>query len=407
MARAAVIKPKKKKVVRLTRRVNGFKLMPTEDWNKAKWFVHYEIESREWTSVIKEYIKKYLPKPDVAAINRLPEWKVGSGSHWATTAYWLLNDLPAPEHYTNKFKEFLSKLVEEGKNFKAAKDETSEENPEEAAVEKPVVKKATYVPTIQERIMEQSQEATEEIEEWLDGFLKDKENFDPKGFDFTAHFAKFKVSQAHARKIIGWYEKELEEARLITNLPTPQSISKIKDEREKDMAQQLREGYSHLSKKDAQNYLLALETLVGACALVIDASKATRKPRAKKAPSKEKIVAGLKYKLSDDKYQIASINPLELIHSTEIWVFNTKTRKLGKYVADSTCAVMTVKGSMIVGYDEVKSVQKTLRKPEDTLKEFKAAGKIKLRKFLEEIQTTDTVLSGRINVDTIILKAMT
>jgi hypothetical protein len=188
-------------------------------------------------------------------------------------------------------------------------------------------------------------------------------------------------------------------------LPTPQSISKIKDEREKDFALQLREGYGHLTKKDAQAYLSALETLVGACMLVIDSSKATRKPRAKKAPSKEKIVAGLKYKQVDDKYQIASINPLDLLQSTEIWVFNTKTRKLGKYVAAEDASIMTVKGSTIIGYDEVKSLQKTLRKPEETLKEFKAAGKIKLRKFLEEINTTETVLSGRISADVVILKA--
>jgi hypothetical protein len=201
------------------------------------------------------------------------------------------------------------------------------------------------------------------------------------------------------------YQGELGEAKLIVNLPTPQSISKIKDEREKDFALQLREGYGHLTKKDAQAYLSALETLVGACMLVIDSSKATRKPRAKKAPSKEKIVAGLKYKQVDDKYQIASINPLDLLQSTEIWVFNTKTRKLGKYVAAEDASIMTVKGSTIIGYDEVKSLQKTLRKPEETLKEFKAAGKIKLRKFLEEINTTETVLSGRISADVVILKA--
>jgi hypothetical protein len=65
---------------------------------------------------------------------------------------------------------------------------------------------------------------------------------------------------------------------------------------------------------------------------------------------------------------------------------------------------MTVKGSAIVGFDEAKSVQKTLRKPEETLKEFKSAGKIKLRKFLEEIKTTETRLNGRINLDTVIIR---
>jgi hypothetical protein len=156
----------------------------------------------------------------------------------------------------------------------------------------------------------------------------DQKNFDPKGFDFTAHFSNMKVSQAHARKIAARYAGELEEARLIVNKPTPAQIAKIKDERERDYAEQLREGYSHIDKKAAQAYLAALETLAGACALVVDASKATRKPRVKKAPSKEKLVAKLKYKVTDEKYQIASVNPLELVEATEIWVFNTKIENL-------------------------------------------------------------------------------
>ena len=394
MARSAVIKTKKKTTVRATRRLSGFALAPTDDFWKAKHFVHYEIESREWSNKVKEYVKKFLPKPDAAHINRLPEWKTSNYSHWAITAHWLLNNLNPPGDYVNGFKRYLAGLVEEGKEI-AKKDKAAEKT----------VKSTAPVLTIQDRINEQVGEALEGIEEWLDGFIIDKSAFDPKGFDFTAHFLNYKVSQAHARKIMNKYQGELGEARLVANLPTPQSIAKIKDEREKDFALQLREGYSHLTKKDAQAYLSALETLTGACMLVIDSSKATRKPRAKKAPSKEKIVAGLKYKQVDDKYQIASVNPLDLLQSTEIWVFNTKTRKLGKYVAAEDASIMTVKGSTIIGYDEVKSLQKTLRKPEETLKEFKAAGKIKLRKFLEEINTTETVLSGRISADVVILKA--
>ena len=394
MARSAVIKTKKKTTVRATRRLSGFALAPTDDFWKAKHFVHYEIESREWGNKVKEYVKKFLPKPDAAHINRLPEWKTSNYSHWAITAHWLLNNLNPPGDYVNGFKRYLAGLVEEGKEI-AKKDKAAEKT----------VKSTAPVLTIQDRINEQVGEALEGIEEWLDGFITDKSAFDPKGFDFTAHFLNYKVSQAHARKIMNKYQGELGEARLMVNLPTPQSIAKIKDEREKDFALQLREGYSHLTKKDAQAYLSALETLTGACMLVIDSSKATRKPRAKKAPSKEKIVAGLKYKQVDDKYQIASVNPLDLLQSTEIWVFNTKTRKLGKYVAAEDASIMTVKGSTIIGYDEVKSLQKTLRKPEETLKEFKAAGKIKLRKFLEEINTTETVLSGRISADVVILKA--
>jgi hypothetical protein len=84
-------------------------------------------------------------------------------------------------------------------------------------------------------------------------------------------------------------------------------------------------------------------------------------------------------------------------------VFNVKTRKLGKYVT-TEFSELNVKGTTITGFDENASVQKTLRKPEEQLKEFKTAGKVVLRKFLDDIKAVDIKLNGRINEDTILLK---
>jgi hypothetical protein len=63
-----------------------------------------------------------------------------------------------------------------------------------------------------------------------------------------------------------------------------------------------------------------------------------------------------------------------------------------------------VKGTSITGFNENLSVQKTLRKPEEQLKEFKAAGKVQLRKFLDDIRAVDIKLNGRINEDIILLR---
>ena len=396
MARAnkAAAKPKKK-TVRATRRgANMMPLMPTKGltWNKAKYYTHYEVESKEWLTTVKTHIKNNYDKKIVSAINKLPDWKVGGKSHWTCAAY-LLDNQPdlVPDLYQEGIKKWILELAEEG----AALVE------EKKAVEK--TKKNVHVPSIQERIAEQAQDACDAIEEWLEGFITDKKKFDARGFDFTAHFAKMKVSQAHARKIKGYYAGELAEAQLIQKLPTPGEINRCKDEHEADMLQQLREGYSHLTKKDAATYLEALETLQGACDLVIDAAKATRKPRTKKAPSKEKLVAKLKYLERDDKLQLVSVNPLDVLDAKEVWVYNTKTRKLGKYIADDH-ATIQVKGTTLLHYDEKNSVQKTLRKPDETLKAFKKAGKVQLRKFMDDIKTTDIKLNGRLNSDTIILK---
>jgi putative N-acetylmannosamine-6-phosphate epimerase len=394
MAKSAVLTPKKKKTVRATRRLHGFALMPTDNFWKAKHFVHYEIESKDWASTVQKYILKYLDKTHASAIAHVPDWKLSYASHWATVAYWLMNDLSPPDAYVTAFKKYLENLAEEGKKLAAAKKEQA------------TTKKNIHLPSIQDRIHDQVLEVCEDIEEWLEGFIKNKKTFDSNGFDFKSHFAKHEVSQAHARKIIKLYANEYSEAKLISTRPTPAQIAKIKDPKVKDDFEQLVEGYRHINKLQAQAYLQALENLISACNFVLDTSKATRKPRAKKVPSKDKLISKVKYKVSDDHYKLASINPIEIVGCEELWVFNTKTRKLGKYVAAEDAKVIGIKGTTLVGYDEEKSIQKTLRKPSETLKEFKEAGKVKLRKFLEVLPTTDTKLNGRINEDVILLKAI-
>jgi hypothetical protein len=100
---------------------------------------------------------------------------------------------------------------------------------------------------------------------------------------------------------------------------------------------------------------------------------------------------------------LVSINPADILGAKELWTYNTKSRKLGKYLA-AEFQELGVKGTTITGFNEATSVQKTLRKPADQLKEFKAAGKVVLRKFLEDINAVDTRMNGRINEDIILLK---
>jgi hypothetical protein len=146
--------------------------------------------------------------------------------------------------------------------------------------------------------------------------------------------------------------------------------------------------------------------------MIIEESKAKRKSPVRKPKSADKIVAKVKYKVKDEKYQLVSVNPIDIVGANELWVFNTKTRKLGKYVAinqdpkgmQREGTGLSVKGTTIIGFNEDESIQRTLRKPEEQLKEFKACGKVKLRKFMDTVKTIETKMNGRINADTILLK---
>tara|TARA_R110000851_G_scaffold5929_4_gene24084 strand:+ start:1911 stop:3218 length:1308 start_codon:yes stop_codon:yes gene_type:complete len=293
----------------------------------------------------------------------------------------------------------IERAITEGKIILAEKAEVAEET------------SSVYVPTIQERIRDQAVQQSEGIEEWLDGFISNKKTFDPKGFDFKTHFSKMGVTQAHARKLKTFYANELDDFKDLDRMPTAGQLKKM-SEHEQDMWAQLKEGYAHLKKSDIKMFTTAIDELMTALDFVIDSAKATRSPRKSKPKSATKLVEKLKYLKTDDKFKVASIMPDMIISASELWVFNTKTRKLGKYIAKNPDPTgqgragsgLSVKGTTIIGYDEKASIQKTLRKPADQLKDFKTAGKVKLRTFLDEIPTTDTMLNGRCNPDTILLK---
>jgi len=274
-------------------------------------------------------------------------------------------------------------------------------------------KKAKEVPplSIQERILVQAYAMCEGIDEWLEGYIIDADTFDPKAFDFKKHFTEKNVTGAHARKMIPMYDRLLDDYKELERMPTKGQLAKM-GEVEADLWEQLKEGYSHLKKSDIKKYTEAINSIVKELEFVVDKAKANRKPPKRKPKSATKLVEKLKYLKVDNKFQITSIPPENIIKANELWVFNVKTRKIGKYVASNIDPLgqqrdgtgLTVKGTTIQGFDEKLSIQKTLRKPAEQLQQFKDAGKVKLRKFLDDIKTTDTKLNGRCNPDTVLLK---
>jgi hypothetical protein len=169
--------------------------------------------------------------------------------------------------------------------------------------------------------------------------------------------------------------------------------------------EQLTEGYSHLKAADFKRIIAWIDSLLAAVEQYRDVKRATKKSRIKKAPSKEKVIARLKYAKDNKELKIVSINPADIVGASELWVYNVKTRKLGKYVADEY-KTLSVKGTSIINFSERNSTSKTLRKPEEKLKEFAKAGKIQLRKFLSDIKATETLLNGRISTDVVLLRVL-
>jgi len=237
--------------------------------------------------------------------------------------------------------------------------------------------------TIQDRIKLKINEHVGYFEELQDQ-LRDKSKLDPKAF---AYFKKENVPQNMLKGIAEPFIERLAEWQ----------------EAKAGTDEDLKEGYSHWQAKDYKKYFAFVEAILADIDAYAKTKKAVKVARVKKAPNKQKIVSKVKYAKDNTTYKIASVDPVNIIGATELYVFNVKTRKLGKYVADPHMGVLGVKGTTIVGYDTNLSTQKTLRKPERQLPDFMGSNKVNKRKFLQGIKSVEIALNGRINSDTILL----
>ena len=164
----------------------------------------------------------------------------------------------------------------------------------------------------------------------------------------------------------------------------------------------LNEAYSCFSKVEMRRLVTMMDNLVTACDMMAQAAKVTRVVRAKKHPTTDKLISKLKFKPDDAQLGIVSVSPAQIVGAQVVWVYNTRTRKLSHYkAADSTG--ISVKGSVLVGF-ATDSMEKTLRKPADTLAEFKKTNKVKLRTFLDEVNTVSTHSNGKMTEHHVLLR---
>jgi hypothetical protein len=169
--------------------------------------------------------------------------------------------------------------------------------------------------------------------------------------------------------------------------------------------EQLVEGYSHLSKAQLKQSVKFCETVLADCSSYISIKKVERKPRAKKAVSPERQSSKFKYLKEFTEFNLKSENPAKLVGASEAWLYDTAKRKLIHVMADTHLGTFTVKGSAIIAFDALTTVQKTLRKPAEQLKTVMSGGKPAMRKSFGDIKSTETKFTGRGNENIIILKA--
>jgi hypothetical protein len=327
---------------------------------------------------LKKHMVKWMQenkysKADVSAFIRSSDRAV------PMTAYGLLmsnrQGMPFREKELTYFKQQIDNAI-------AAADSEPEDS---ATGAKPVEATAPIkVPTIQDRLNEKTSEHLAHFEGLYDEVVTGA-SVDPKAYDY---FVANNVPQGQ----LGKFQDYVDTQRMYLTA----AIDKLDE--------QYVEAYKHYRAADFKRHFAFLDTIQTAVDQYRQVKKATKKARVKRAPNKEKVASKLKYMKEEKTLKLVSINPVDIIGAQELWCYNTKTRKLYKYIADSLTGPLGIKGTSITNFDTAKSVGKTLRKPDEKLKEFAKASKVQLRKFLDEIKATETVGNGRINLDMILLK---
>jgi hypothetical protein len=330
---------------------------------KSFFYYNYHFSQKELKKFVVEWMQQNnYSKQDVSAFIRSPDRILPMTACSIARAH--KKGMPLREREINFLKTSVADAILQ------AEPVTQEE-----------VKLPSQVITIQDRLNEKTSLTIGELE----GYYDDLEMI--KFYDFLT---MQNVAQAQLGKIEKVYldrQAELQEAQT------------KKDE-------QLAEAYSHLKSADFKKRYSWIGGLLEAIDQYRNVKRATKKTRVKRAPNKEKLIAKLKYLKEEKLLKLVSVEPTSILGAQQLWVYDSKTRKLIQYVADAVTGPLGIKGTSLTGYDVARSVCKTLRKPDEQLKLFAKASKVELRKFLVGIKAVETQASGRINENQILLKVL-
>lgn len=338
------------------------------------WY-NYFYDKKKGKATLVSFLKKRKYDVDVISfVQKAPDWCIGSTI--VAIAKMRTNGLErqVPGGNTNDFFESrLANIIEQGKQ---AVEPAEEDNKPSAPVIS--IKQRTF-----ESACKQAEPIEEAIEEFSNGGYKKSD------FDCFKFLRSQQIKGGIAKVMKDLYVAETEEL----------------EEALAGTCEQLNEGYSHMKKATLKKYAAFMRSICDDLDRWVSNQKAVRKPRKAKAKPIGKVVEKMKFARSNEEYKLQSISPEKVIGADQLWVFNVKYRTLGVYNAMGPSG-LTVKGTTLQGFDDKTSKKKKLRKPEEVLKRCLSGGKIVLRKVLDEVNSKESVLNGRLNEETILLRVV-
>lgn len=314
-------------------------------FSDCEYFTHYEVADKSGVPHIKKWMKANFSADDVTSILKSPDSTFYSiakyGYIWSKLGYMT----QAHENYLHSIKD---DLVAKGNAYVADKEEAPKVVPIRKNLD-------DFLDGVEDAQASIEQGTTIKAESFVDGYKLN-------AGELTTAYTKLDELAFEWRELLALRNmKELG-----------------------DWDKQLVEGYSHLKQstiKKIVDFYAQLQTGL----LETKQSKKIVRIRRKKPTDKTKVVRRLKYLKEYPELKLKSVDPVDIIGASEVWVYDTARKKIGVYASEYE-GTLSVKGTSIDNYSEAKSYEKTMRKPETQVPEFMAARKNGLHKYVDTIR---------------------
>jgi hypothetical protein len=341
--------------------------------SKAFSWYNYFYGKKDARDMIVNYLESHDRKADVKLLKGVPDSSIRLTTGWLCRMSMV--GLELSDHEQIQLDNLLKEILE---------------SKQEAVIEEVAVVDETAPSklTIQDRLREKASECLGEMDGLFDEFIM-------SGAKLNADYKP--VSLMRSMNI------------------APQMVSMIKDTWTRKLAEfetaaegkdaEVAKAYDYMTKTQLKNCVKFCELVISDCGSYVQIKKVERKPRKVKAVPPEKKAAKFKIQAEFAELKLKSLPAAQLVDKAEAWLYDTKKRKLIHVVADEYAKVFTIKNNAIIGFSTVETVQKTVRKPAETLKALSAAGKPAARKLFKELTTTETQFNGRGTENIVILKS--
>lgn len=351
-----------------------WKVQPTEGRisalsNAFGWY-NYFYGKKEAKDMIAQYLDVHERVKDAKKIRALSDSQIRLTTGWLCRMS--LMGLELDEHEQIKLDNLIAELL-------AIKEQRQEET---------VAEDVPARPNIQDRLREKVSECLGELDGMFDEFVVN-------GAKLNADYKP--VSLMRSMNI------------------APQMLSTIKDTWARKLAEfeeavegrdpDLTKAYDYMTKTQLKACVKFCELVISDCGAYVQIKKVERKPRKVKPVSPEKKAAKFKFLSEFAELKLKSLPASALVDKSEAWVYDTKKRKLIHIVADEYAKAFTIKNNAVIGFSTVETVQKTLRKPAETLKAIGTAGKPAARKIFKDLSTTETAWNARGTENLVILRS--